>query len=122
MTDWKLTLIEHGMSAGESYLHELIVARVGEFAKGAIGAPFHRLCDRLSGASPNGAKIYHGALLHALTEAGWVDCGRLAAADLPTKKQVYAAPEVAERLSKSELRRLIEEPVPVQAAKLTAVK
>jgi ketopantoate reductase len=49
------------------------------------------------------------ALLHALKEAGWIDCGRLASADFKSKKHIYAAPEVAQALSKSELRRAVED-------------
>ena len=48
------------------------------------------------------------ALLHALKEAGWVDMGRLASADFQTKKHIFAAPDLAATLSKSELRRAVE--------------
>jgi hypothetical protein len=83
--------------------------RVGEFTRGVIGSPFHNLCDRLAGAAPSNVKVPQAALLHALKEAGWVDCGRLASRDYHTKKHIYAAPELADILSKSELRRAVEE-------------
>jgi hypothetical protein len=47
-------------------------------------------------------------LLHALKEAGWRDLGRLASTEYPTKKQIFAAPDVARGKSKSELRRMVE--------------
>ena len=110
MTEFKQNLIEHGMSMAESYLVEMLRGRQGEFSAGVIGSPFHAVCDRLSGAAPGGVKVPQAALLHALKEAGWVDCGRLAAVGLHTKKHVFAAVDVAKRYSKSELRRMVEGP------------
>lgn len=109
MTEFKMNLVEHGMSMAESYLVELMRNRAGEFQRGVIGSPFHSLCDRLAGAAPAGVKIPQAALLHALKEAGWVDCGRLMSRDYPSKKHVFAAPEVFSALSKSELRRAVED-------------
>jgi hypothetical protein len=107
-TEFKANLVEHGMSMAESYLVEMLRNRVGEFNKGVIGSPFHALCDRLAGSAPSGVKVPQAALLHALKEAGWVDCGRLKSRDFDTKKHVFACPEMAD-LSKSELRRMVEE-------------
>ena len=112
MTEFKQNLIEHGMSMAESYLVEMLRGRQGEFNAGVIGSPFHAVCDRLSGAAPGGVKVPQAALLHALKEAGWVDCGRLAAVGLHTKKHVFAAVDVAKRYTKSELRRMVEGPPP----------
>jgi len=117
MTEFKQNLIEHGMSMAESYLVEMLRGRQGEFSAGVIGSPFHAVCDRLSGAAPGGVKVPQAALLHALKEAGWVDCGRLAAVGLHTKKHIFAAVDVAKRYSKSELRRMVEgPPAPVMLA------
>ena len=114
MTEFKANLVEHGMSMAESYLVELLRERKGEFARGVISSPFHSLCDRLAGLAPANVKVPQAALLHALKEAGWVDCGRLAAADFKSKKHIFAAPEVHSALSKSELRRAVEDiPAPV---------
>ena len=107
-TEFKANLVEHGMSMAESYLVEMLRIRVGEFNKGVIGSPFHSLCDRLAGTAPSGVKVPQAALLHALKEAGWVDRGRLKSRDYDTKKHVFACPEMAD-LSKSELRRMVEE-------------
>jgi hypothetical protein len=61
-------------------------------------------------------KVPQAALLHALREAGWVDMGRIASSDLPTKKHIFCAPALAGKVSKSELRRLVEEsPLPRMA-------
>jgi hypothetical protein len=111
MTEFKLNLIEQGMSTAESYLVELIRARMGEFTKGVIASPFHALCDRLSGAAPAGAKVPQVALLHALKEAGWVDLGRVASSDYPSKKHVYCAPDMI-TMSRSDLRRMVEDNAP----------
>lgn len=108
VTEFKLSMIETGMSTAESVLVEMMRARSGEFAKGVIGAPFHRLCDRLQATVPAGVKVPQAALLHALQEAGWVNIGRVGSVDHPTKKNIYCAPDM-EKLSKSDLRRLVEE-------------
>lgn len=112
MTEFKQNLIEHGMSMAESYLVDMLRERKGEFAKGVIGSPFHALCDRLAGVAPSGVKVPQAALLHALKEAGWIDCGRLASHDYPSKKHLFAAPDVYDTLKKSELRRAVEETPP----------
>jgi hypothetical protein len=118
-TEFKANLVEHGMSMAESYLVEMLKNRVGEFSKGVIGSPFHSLCDRLAGTAPSGVKVPQQALLHALKEAGWIDCGRLASHDYPSKKHIYACPEIYESTKKSDIRRMVEEqPSP----KLVAVK
>jgi len=62
--------------------------------------------------APPGAKVYQAALLHALTEAGWVDMGRLASSEYSTKKHVFAAPDVVRMMSKSDIRRLVEDVAP----------
>ena len=110
MTEFKANLIEHGMSMAESFLVEMMRERRGEFSAGVVGSPFHSLCDRVAGQAPAGVKVPQAALLHALKEAGWVDCGRLMSRDYPAKKHIYAAPDVAQQLSKSELRRAVEAP------------
>ena len=107
-TEFKANLVEHGMSMAESYLVDMLRERKGEFAKGVIGSPFHSLCDRLAGTAPSGVKVPQAALLHALKEAGWVDKGRLKSRDYDTKKHIFACPEMDD-LSKSELRRMVEE-------------
>jgi hypothetical protein len=109
MTEFKANLVEHGMSIAESFLVEMLRNRKGEFARGVIGSPFHALCDRLAGLAPSNVKVPQAALLHALKEAGWVDCGRLKSREFDTKKHIFAAPELATILSKSELRRALED-------------
>lgn len=108
-TDFKDNLVEHGMSMAESYLVTLMRDRLGEFARGVIGSPFQALCDRLTGAAPTGVKIPQAALLHALKEAGWIDCGRLKSRVHDTRKHVFCARDMA-HLSRSELRDMVEEP------------
>ncbi len=119
MTEFKMSLVENSMSVAESYIVEAIRAHKEEFARGVIGAPFHAICDRLSGMMPQGVKVPQAALLHALKEAGWVNMGRLASADYPTKKQIWCAPDMT-GYSKSDLRRMVEMGPPEK--KLTVVK
>ncbi len=107
-TEFKANLVEHGMSIAESYLVEMMRARRGEFAKGVVGSPFHALCDRVAGSAPSGVKVPQAALLHALKEAGWVNLGRLASGDYPSKKNVYCHPSMVDH-TKSDLRRLCED-------------
>ena len=112
MTEWKLNMVEHGMSVAESFLVELMTRRIGPFAHGAVAGPFHKLCDTLAaGHVPSGTKVPQAALLHALKEAGWIDCGRLASSEFQTKKHVFAAPELVRNSSKSDLRRLVEQSI-----------
>jgi hypothetical protein len=110
-TEFKANLVEHGMSMAESFLVEMLKNRTSEFSRGVIGSPFHSLCDRLTGQAPSGVKVPQAALLHALKEAGWVDCGRLMSRDHTSKKHIFCAPEMAD-ISKSELRRMVEENPP----------
>jgi hypothetical protein len=56
-------------------------------------------------------KVPQPALLHALKEAGWVDCGRLKSREHDSKKHIFCAPNMVD-VSKSELRRLVEESPP----------
>ena len=103
MTEAKAIMVEHGMSTAESFLVDQMTRRVGEFSKGVIGAPFHAVCDRLQGYAPTGVKIVQAALLHALKEAGWVDCGRIKSRNNDTKKHIFCAPDLV-KATKSELR------------------
>ena len=109
VTEWKLNMVEHGLSVAESFLVDLMVKRVGPFAPGVVSGPFHRLCDAMitQGLVPPGVKVPQAALLHAFKEAKWVDMGRLASSEYQTKKHTFAAPAMATR-SKSELRRIVE--------------
>jgi hypothetical protein len=118
MTEAKAIMVEAGMSGAESFLVELMRARIGEFSKGVVGAPWHALCDRLQGSAPGAVKVVQGALLHALKEAGWVDCGRLKSRRYDTKKHIFCAPDMVE-MSRSELRDMVEDPPP---STLRAVK
>ena len=111
-TEYKLSLVEQGMSHAESWLVDLIRQRVGEFSLGVVASPFYALLDRLQGMAPNGVRLVQPALLHALDECGWRDMGRIMSQELTTRKWVWAAPDVAAYgYSKSELRRMAEGPV-----------
>ena len=109
ITDWKVSMVEQGMSIAESFLVDMIREKRGEFARGVVGAPFYALCERLLGSAPTGVKLHHNQLLHALKEARWIDIGRVASAKYGTKKQIFASPEMARTHTKSELRNMIED-------------
>jgi hypothetical protein len=115
MTEAKAIMTEQGQSMAEAFIVDLIERKQGDFARGVVSSPFTLLCDRLQGLAPPGTKIPPAALMHALKACAWVDCGRLASHELPNKKHVFRAPDMA-HLSKSELRRLAEFPT---AARLT---
>ena len=108
MTEAKEVLIERGMSSAEAFLVDEVKGRHADFAAGAVAGPFHKLLDRLQGRAPQGVKLYLGALYHAMSEAGWLDLGLLHTVEYKTKKRVFCAPEMV-NMSKSELRRLVEE-------------
>jgi hypothetical protein len=111
VTDWKRNLVESSMSAAEGYLLDMMQTRRGEFAKGVVGGPWHAVCSRLAALAPAGTFIAPNTLFHALKEAGWKDLGRVSAPELPTKKHLFVAPDMA-RMSKSDLRRMVEPPAP----------
>ncbi len=106
MTEAKAIMVEHGMSTAESMLVDMMQRRVGDFAAGVIGAPFHPLCDRLQAHMPAGVKVPQAALFHALKEAGWVDRGRVKSREFDVKKQVFCAPDM-NHMSNSDLRRIV---------------
>ena len=110
LTEAKAVMIESSRSGGEEYLIELMNARLSEFATGVIAAPFHKVIDRLQALAPAGQRLTHHALQHCLQEAGWIDLGRIHSADFPSNRRVFAAPEIVEKHSKSEIRRLCEAP------------
>ena len=113
VTDWKLNLVEHSMSAQESTLVDMIRARAGVFRAGVIGSPWQAIAETLSAQSS--ARFHQAHILHALAEAGWRDCGRVKAAN-QNAKHVFCAPEFW-GLSASELRRLAESPVTLSVVK-----
>lgn len=117
-TDYKASLIEGGMSTAEAYLVDMITRRKGEFASGVVGAPFVGLCDRLSTNAPAGTKIVQSVLYHALEEAGWIDMGRMKSAQYPSRKQIYADPDIVEKKTKSEIRNLVEDPYMPKVVKI----
>ena len=110
MTDVKASLVENSMSSAESSIVEMIRNREGEFSKGVIAGPFQKVCDRLQGVMAPGVKVPPTALLHALQEARWVDLGLVhARPEYATKRHIFAAPEMAERYSRSDLRRMVDQ-------------
>ena len=116
-TEFKINLIEHGMSTAEAVLVDMMNDRRGEFARGVIGSPFYSVCSKVSTDMPLGTKVPPAALLHALQEAGWKDMGRIASTEYPTKKHIFCAPPLTHH-TKSDLRRILED----APAKLSIVK
>ncbi len=109
VTEWKLNMVEHGMSMTESHMVEMMQRRMGPFARGLVGGPFHKICDAVAMTlNIPVSKVPQAALLHAFKEAGWVDVGRLHSREFPTKKHVFAVEEVVRTTSKSDLRRMAE--------------
>jgi hypothetical protein len=46
--------------------------------------------------------------MHALNETGWIDAGRVHTREHSTKRQIFAAPEMAAKYNKTQLRNLID--------------
>ena len=114
MTEAKAIMVERGRSAHEEYLQLLIEARQDVFALGVLAGPWHSICDALT--QPGQHRIHPSALIHALSEAGWVDAGRVHTREHATKRQIFAAPEMASKYSKTQLRNLIDAPAPAPTA------
>ena len=117
-TEFKRSMIEQGMSGAESSVYHDLIERKGEFTRGVICSPFQALCARMSNT---GVKVPVPALIHALAEAKWVDLGLVMCREYTTKKHLYAAPDLAARYPKSELRRMVEE-MPATSPPLQIVK
>lgn len=110
VTEWKINMVEHGMSMSESHMVEMMKKRMGPFARGIVGGPFHRVCDAVAlSLNISASKVPQAALLHAFKEAGWIDAGRLHSREHTTKRHIFVERSVAERYSKTDLRRLVEE-------------
>ena len=110
VTEWKLNMVEHGMSMTESHMVEMMTKRMEPFNHGVIAGPFHAICNVVAlKLNTTGVKVPQAALIHALKEAGWVDCGRLHTREHPTKRHVFADKETAARYKKAELRRMVED-------------
>jgi hypothetical protein len=109
VTDFKINMVESGMSGAESYLVDLMRSRSGPFASGVAAGPFHILLDRVmqSGLVPPHIKIPTAALLHAFKEAGWQDRGRVQSRELTTKRHIFSA-RALDHMNNSEVRRLGE--------------
>lgn len=110
MTEAKHILIDMGRSGTESYLLEMMQERTGVFARGAVAAPWQALCSAIDARNPAGNRTPMPALLHALKESGWVDLGRVKSRQYPTKRHVFAAPDVVEQLTMTQIRALVEAP------------
>ena len=108
MTEAKAIMVERGRSAHEEYLQLLIESGQREFAAGVIAGPWHGLCDALT--QPGQHRIHPSALMHALTEAGWQDAGRVMSKTHTTKRQIFVSPSMAARFTKSQLRDMVETP------------
>jgi hypothetical protein len=119
-TESKETMLGAGRSLAESWLVELIEQAKGEFGAGIVGGPWGALCDRLQGQAPNGTKIYPQAVLHALSESGWVDWGMCHSRNNKTKVHVWARPDWTG--SKAEARDAVARPATGPGGALALVK
>ena len=117
LTEAKIIMVEQGRSTAESYLVEMMHSRLGEFSAAVVASPFYALCDRLSGGAPSGTRIPQAALLHALKEAGWLDCGRVGTREYQTKKHIFCAPDMS-KVARSELRAMVEDKPAPSAVRL----
>lgn len=120
MTDWKASMVENSLSLSESAILGFIRGGEGLFHKGAVASPWQAIADSLS--TKLGSKVHQNAVLHALRESGWVDMGRIASGELASKKHIYARPDLAESMSKSDLRRLVEPGVPATPDNVTPIR
>jgi hypothetical protein len=107
-TESKEAMLGAGRSLVEGWLVEQIEMRKGEFAAGVAGGPWGGLCDRLQGQAPGGVKIYPQAVLHALSDAGWLDLGMCHSKIHKTKRHVWTAP--GWHGTKAEARDALERP------------
>lgn len=110
VTEAKRLMIEDARSPAEQFVIEQLESRVGPFAKGLVGSPLYKVMDALSMMAPNGVKITNTVVRHALEESDWVPLGAIYSKELPTKKQAWCAPGMLDLYSRSEMRRMLDEP------------
>jgi hypothetical protein len=106
MTEAKAIMVERGRSAHEEYLQLLIESRQDVFESGVLAGPWHSICDALT--QPGQHRIHPSALMHAFNEAGWLDMGRVHSREHATKRQIFVAPDMAAKYTKSQLRDMVE--------------
>ena len=112
MTDFKQSMIESSLSPAEAAIMRLIEAGVSDFGKGVVASPWQSVADRLMAYMPeSGRRVHPNAVVHALKESGWVDCGRIMSREHINKKHLFVRPDMMIK-PKSELRALVEAPPP----------
>jgi hypothetical protein len=110
MTDFKQSMIESSLSPAEAAIMRLIEAGVSDFGKGVVASPWQSVADRLMAHMPeSGRRVHPNAVVHALKESGWVDCGRIMSREHTTKRHLFVRPDMMAK-PKSELRALVEAP------------
>lgn len=116
VTDAKRALMTASRTSAEAHIVELVERRQGEFARGVVASSWQLLADRLQPLVPPGVRLNGHAVLYALKAAGWLDLGMVKSGDYQTKKHIFAVKEMTRLHTKSELRRLVEQPpgVPFQ--------
>ena len=109
MTDAKLGLLQAGMSPSEAAIVELARTKTGPFRAGVVCGPWQITCEALRGYMSNDMRPSVSTLLHALREAGWVDCGMVKSRAYNVKKHLVASPELYASDDKSTLRKRWED-------------
>ena len=108
MTKFKHDLISYNMTTAESWILSQVQLRVGAFERGIIGTPLRESLKMANKEAPEGIKISYTMLKRALRDGGWVDAGMVGSYDYQVKKRIFAIPELIERHTRSDLRRLWE--------------
>jgi hypothetical protein len=109
-TEAKRLMIEDARSPAEQFVMDCIEQRSGPFARGLVGSPLFKVIDALSVMAPNNVRITSSTVRHALKESDWISLGAIASKELPTKKQAWCAPGMLETHTRSDLRRMLDEP------------
>lgn len=117
-TDAKLALVELALNHAESYVQNMAENKVGEFARGVISTPLNLIALRIIKNNKDAPRVNRESMLVALKQAGWLDRGMCASRKYPNKRHLYCHPDFI-NVPKSELRNMVEQPVPVT---LTVVK
>jgi hypothetical protein len=119
-TEYKQLMIENGRSEAESTLVDMINAGVGIFSTGVVIGPWSERMQQLRD-QVNNVTLYQAALMSALKDAGWHDCGYIMARGL-SRVHAWCHPDLAGEPS-SDLRRLAQQnPELAKKPKFTAIK
>jgi hypothetical protein len=92
-TDAKSIMVGSARTGAESWIIERIEKKALEFRHGFACGPWQAVVDRLQDHAPQNVRLNVPALLHALSECGWVDVGLVKTKRYGTRRHIWLSPD-----------------------------